>query len=137
MNEEEVEQLYEKLSEEHGIPMPVYFIYERKPEITEPMPGLRITVSLKIGSFFTLSSSIAEDLFGVICLSKGSKGILKDEAVHEFIHYFDHLVDVFNFLEAETPTELAYKIRAHKASPPLDEKSVRSRTRSQIRRLKQ
>ena len=139
MKEEEVEQLYEKLSEEYGVPMPVYIIYERRPEITEPMPGLRITVSRKIGSFFRLNPSIGEDVFGVILLSKGIRGIRKDEAVHEFIHYFDGLVYAFNFLypHTDTPTALAYRIRARKLSYRLDEASVRSRTRSQIRRLKE
>lgn len=139
MKEEEVEQLYEKLSEEYGVPMPVYIIYERRPETTEPMPGLRITISRMIGSFFRLNPSIGKDVFGVILLSKGIRGIRKDEAVHEFIHYFDGLVYAFNFLypETDTPTALAYRIRARKLSFKLDEESVRKRTRSQIRRLKQ
>lgn len=139
MEEEEIEQLYEKLSEEYGVPMPVYIVYERRPETTEPMPGLRITVSRKIGAFFWLNPSIiAEDPFGVVLLSKGKRGIRMDEAVHEFLHYFDHLIYAFGFLYPEgLATELAYRIRTRKLFPRQDEASVRSRTRSQIRRLKE
>lgn len=131
MNEEDTGELYMRLSEEFGIPIPIYIFYERSPEIMEPRPGLKIIISRKIGGYFTLDPSVAEDPFGFILLSKGSRGIRKDEVVHEFLHYLDHLIYAFNFLypETDTPTDLSYSIRARMFFPSLEEKSVRSRAR--------
>ena len=36
MNEKEVERLYEGLSDLYGVPMPIYLIYDRRPEIVMP-----------------------------------------------------------------------------------------------------
>ena len=83
------------LSEEHGIPVPIYIFYERSPEIREPRPGLKITISRKIGAYVILDPSIADDPFGFIMLSKGRRGILKEEAIHEFLHYLDYLIYAF------------------------------------------
>jgi hypothetical protein len=123
MKPEDVEQLYERLSEEYGIPMPTYIIYDRRPKVLKPIVRkswgeqvlFKITISRKIGSFFTLNPSIGEDPFGFIMLSKGRRGIRKDEAVHEFFHYLDHLINFFT------------------GTRSVDEKSVRSRTRSQLK----
>jgi len=87
MNEEEVKDLYEKMSVEYNVPMPTYFFYPRV--ITQPTPWFQIT---KYMSFhFLLKSEEFDDPFGFICLSKGERGSRKDEVVHEFIHYVDHV----------------------------------------------
>jgi len=124
MNEGEVRELYEELSELYGVPMPTYIVYDRRPEIITPrvIPQswseqvlLKITISRKIGAHFQLRD-IAEDPFGFIMLSKGRRGIRKDEAVHEFFHYLDYLIDFFT------------------GTRPVDEASVRSRTREYMKR---
>lgn len=111
MNEEEIERLYEDLSDLYGVPMPVYIFYERRPKVEYPMEGLRISISRKIGGYFILSEDVAVDIFGFILLSKGTKGIRKDEAVHEFLHYYDYLT----------------------GARPSDEESVRYRTGKYMR----
>ncbi len=111
MNEEEIEQLYEDFSIEYGVPMPPYIVYERRPEVRTPMPGLTLTITRKMGVHIQLSKEIVgDDPFGLILLSKGTKGILKDEAAHEFFHYYDYLT-----------------------GRPVDEKLTRSRTRKYMR----
>ena len=111
MNEKEVERLYQELSEAYGVPMPPYIVYERRPEVRTLRPGLTLTVIIKMGVHLQLSKEIVgDDPFGLILLSKGTRGILKEEAVHEFFHYFDYLT-----------------------GRPVDEKSVRSRTRKAIK----
>ncbi len=107
MNEVEVERLYEDLSEEYGVPVPVYIFYDRRPEVSMPMPGLTISVSRKVGMHLGFGGGIVgDDPFGLILLSRGPKGVRKDETIHEFFHYLDHLTGI-----------------------PTDEASVISRTR--------
>jgi len=124
MNEEEIEQLYEELSDLYGKPMPIYFIYDRRPEVITPrvLPRswgeqvlLKITISRKVGAHFQLNRDVAEDPFGFIMLSRGIRGIRRDEAVHEFFHYYDHLINFFT------------------GNKPVDEASVRHRTSRYIK----
>lgn len=124
MNEEEVRELYEELSELYGVPMPTYMVYDRRPEILTPkvLPEswaeqvlIKITITKKIGAHFQLRGYIA-DPFGFIMLSKGRRGIRKDEAVHEFFHYLDYLIDFFT------------------GTRPVNEALVRSRTRKYMKR---
>jgi len=111
MNEEEIERLYQELSEAYGVPMPPYIFYERRPDVRTPMPGLTLTVIIKMGIHLQLSKEIVgDDPFGLILLSKGTKGILKDEATHEFFHYYDYLT-----------------------GRPVDEKLTRRRTRKYMK----
>lgn len=114
MNEEEVERLYQELSEEYGVPIPPYVFYDRRPKVETPMPGLTITISRKMGAHIQLNEEfVGEDPFGLILLSRGTRGIRKDEAIHEFLHYYDYLIGT-----------------------PVEERSVRSRTRKHVKRLR-
>jgi len=108
----------------YGVPMPVYLVYDRRPEVLTPkvIPEswsgqllLKITVSRQIGVHFQLRGDDISDPFGFIMLSKGTRGIRKDEAVHEFFHYFDYVIDFFT------------------GTRPVDEASVRSRTRKYMK----
>jgi len=111
MNEKEAERLYQELSEAYGVPMPPYIVYERRPEVRTPMPGLTLTVIIKMGIHLQFSKElVGDDPFGLILLSKGTKGILKAEAAHEFFHYYDYLT-----------------------GKPVDEKLTRSRTRKYMK----
>lgn len=114
MNEEEIERLYQELSEAYGVPMPPYIFYERRPEVSTPRPGLTLTINRKIGIFLSLSKEfVGDDPFGLILLSKGTRGIRKAEAVHEFFHYYDHLT-----------------------GRPVDEKLTISRTRKYMKKVR-
>lgn len=119
MNEEEIERLYQELTEAYGVPMPTYIFYERRPKVIMPkvipeswaeQVQIKITVSKQIGVHFQLRGDDISDPFGFIMLSKGTRGILKDEAVHEFFHYYDYLM-----------------------GRPVDEKLTRSRTRKYMK----